>query len=76
MARNEDNGWRSDAMSGAAEYMSVNQAAYEIGVDPGVIRRAMKAGKVKTKNHPWGTRVLLSDVEKLKRSTQPDNDHR
>lgn len=68
MARN-DNGNMMDGINhNGVEYMSVNQAASALGVDAGVIRRAMKEGRVRTKSHPWGVRVLLSDVAQLRRT--------
>jgi hypothetical protein len=65
-----DNGNMWDGINhSGVEYMSVNQAASALGIDAGVIRRAMKEGRVRTKSHPWGVRVLLSDVAQLRRAS-------
>ncbi len=69
MAYNDNGSIRGGATQSGAEYMSVNDAASALGVDAGVIRRAMKEGRVRTKSHPWGVRVLLSDVAQLRRAS-------
>lgn len=66
MAREENMNGRGNGE--ASEYMSVNQAAAATGVDAGVIRRAMKDGRVHTKPHPWGVRVSVNDVLQLRRT--------
>ncbi len=77
MAHNDNVNMMDGINHSGVEYMSVNQAASALGVDAGVIRRAMKEGRVRTKSHPWGVRVLLSDVAQLRRaSTNEDRDNR
>lgn len=75
MAYNDNGNIRDGTNQSGTEYMSVNQAAAALGVDAGVIRRAMKEGRVRVKSHPWGVRVLVSDVAKLRRaSSSADRD--
>ncbi len=66
MARDEN----SNGHSGSNEYLSVSDAASRVGIDVGVIRRAIKAGAISTKRHPWGLRVLLSDVTRYVASSR------
>ncbi len=69
MAHNDNINMMDGINHSGVEYMSVNQAASALGVDAGVIRRAMKEGRVRAKSHPWGVRVLLSDVAQLRRAS-------
>lgn len=49
----------------AEEHVSITEAASLAGIDVGVIRRAVKAGKIVSKSHPWGLKVRLIDVAQL-----------
>lgn len=50
----------------AEEYMSVADASKEFGLNKSMIRAAIQKGTVQTVSHPWGMRVLRSDVARLK----------
>lgn len=51
---------------GSDEYVSVSQASEEFGLNKSMIRTAIKRGEVHSQNHPWGIRILRSDVARLK----------
>lgn len=53
------------------EYMSISQAAAQLGITQSAIRQAVRTGKVKSVQHKWGSRVLRSDVEKLRETLPP-----
>ena len=48
------------------DYMSISQAAAQLGLTQSAIRQGVRSGKVHSVTHKWGMRVLKSDVEKLK----------
>ncbi len=48
------------------DYMSISQAAAQLGLTQSAIRQGVRSGKVQSVTHKWGMRVLKSDVEKLK----------
>jgi len=50
----------------AGDYISITQAGTEFGLNNSIIRAAIRRGTVRSMPHPWGVRVLRSDVAKLK----------
>jgi excisionase family DNA binding protein len=48
------------------DYLSISQAAAQLGITQSAIRQGVRTGKVKAVSHKWGTRVSRADVEKLK----------
>jgi hypothetical protein len=48
------------------DYLSISQAAAQLGLTQSAIRQGVRTGKVHSLTHKWGTRVRRSDVEKLK----------
>ncbi len=48
------------------DYLSISAASAELGITQSAIRQGIRTGKVRTAAHKWGTRVLRTDVAKLK----------
>ena len=54
------------AKAEAGDYISVAQASAEFGLNKSLIRTAIRRGEVQSMPHPWGMRVLRSEIAKLK----------
>lgn len=65
MAQHQQEGTQG-TMDNEGDYLSISQAAAQLGITQSAIRQGVRTGKVKAVTHKWGTRVLRSDVEKLK----------
>ncbi len=54
------------AKAEASDYISIAQASAEFEMNKSLIRTAIKRGEVHSVQHPWGARVLRSEIAKLK----------